>query len=382
MDWMLNEDQSMLRDMVRKWAKDRLLPRAAELDREHKYPEDLVKEMGEMGLMGVPYAEDLGGSGFDALSYAIVIEELSAACAGTGVICSAHTSLCCEPIYKFGTDEQKKKFLFPLLQGEKLGCFCLSEPGTGSDAAAQKTTAVKDGNDWIINGTKNFITNGPQADTHIVIAMTDKSKGNHGITAFIVTSDAEGFEVGSLEDKMGINASGTSQMIYEDVRVPDSQRLGDVGKGFKVAMVTLDGGRIGIASQALGIARVALEEAVQYTTERSAFGSKVSDFQGIQWMIADMINKIDASRALIWRAAKIKDLGQNYSMAAAQAKLFASETAMEITTKCVQLYGGYGYSREYPAERHMRDAKITEIYEGTSEIMRLVIARGYINKFI
>lgn len=375
MDFNLTEEQKMIKDMVRNFAEKEVAPLAEKLDEGESFPEGTVKRLAELGLLGMMVPQEYAGSGLDVISYVIAIEEIARYCASTAVIMSVNNSLVCDPIYKFGTDFQKKKFLIQLAKGEKLGCFCLSEPGTGSDAAAQKTVAVKKANEWILNGTKNFITNGPQADVAIIFAMSDKSKGHKGISAFIVEKGTPGYSVGKIEKKMGIRGSSTSQIVLEDCRVPQENLLGNEGDGFKIAMTTLDGGRIGIAAQALGIARGAFEDALQYAKQREAFGQPIANFQGIQWMLADMAVRIDAARLLIWRAAMLKQAGERYTKEAAMAKLFASETAMWTVTKAVQIHGGYGYIKDYRVERFFRDAKITEIYEGTSEIQRNVIAR-------
>ncbi len=378
MDLNLTEEQKMILKMVRSFAEKEVAPSAEKLDEGEIFPTENVKRMAELGLLGMMIPQEYGGAGLDVLSYVIAIEEIARYCASTAVVMSVNNSLVCDPIYKFGTDSQKKKFLVPLARGEKLGCFCLSEPGTGSDAAAQKTVATKKGNEWILNGTKNFITNGPQADIAIIFAMSDKSKGHRGISAFIVEKDTQGYSIGKIEKKMGIRGSSTSQIILEDCRIPAENMLGGEGDGFKIAMATLDGGRVGIAAQALGIARGAYEDALQYAKQREAFGQPIANFQGIQWMLADMAVRIDAARLLIWRAAMLKQQGERYTKEAAMAKLFASETAMWTVTKAVQIHGGYGYIKDYRVERFFRDAKITEIYEGTSEIQRNVIAREII----
>lgn len=375
MDFTLTEEQKMVRDMARSFAQEKVLPLAAELDRSHRFPKELVEEMAQLGLMGMMVPPEYGGGGMGTLSYVLALEELARACASTAVIMSVNNSLTAAPIEHFGTEEQKKRFLPPLAKGEHLGCYCLSEPSAGSDAANQKTTAVLKGDKWILNGTKNFITNGREADTAIVFAVTDKEKRHKGITAFIVDTDHPGWKVVKLEEKLGITASSTAQIVLEDCEVPKENVLGGVGEGFTVAMHTLDGGRIGIATQALGIARAAFEESVKYAKQREAFGRPISQFQAIQFMIADMATRIDAARLLIWRAADLKDRNLPHSQEASMAKLYASETAMWVTTKAVQIHGGYGYTKDYPVERHFRDAKITEIYEGTSEIQRLVISK-------
>jgi butyryl-CoA dehydrogenase len=374
MNFVLTDEQSALKDMVRSFAEKELKDKAAKIDEEHRFPEEVVAEMGKLGLMGVAYPPEYNGAGMDYVSYSIVIEELSRCCASTGVICSAHSSLACDPIYKWGTEEQKQKYLARMTTGEWIGCYGLSEPQAGSDASSQHTMAVQKGDKWIINGTKNFITNGLQAHVAVIFAQTDKEKGHRGITAFIAEKGTPGFSVGKVEDKLGIRGSSTTQLIFEDCELSDDNRLGEVGAGFKVAMTTLDGGRIGIASQAIGIAQRALEESIQYSKERHAFGKPISKFQALQWKMADMAVEIDASRLLTQRAAWMKDNGMRFSKEAAMAKLFASEACMKATTDGIQIFGGYGYCREYPMERLFRDAKITEIYEGTSEMQRLVIA--------
>ena len=374
MNFNLTKEQEMVRKTVYDFAQQEVAPLAAEIDQTCDFPVENVKKMARYGMLGVPFPKKYGGAGGDSISYAITVEELSRACASTGVICSAHTSLGSNPIYSFGTEEQKMKFLYPMAQGEKLGAFGLTEPDAGTDSAGQKTTAVLDGDEYILNGTKIFITNGGKAQVYIIIAVTDKTKGTRGTSAFIVESNAPGFSIGKKEDKMGIRASSTTELIFEDCRIPKENLLGEIGHGFKIAMMTLDGGRIGIASQALGIAQAALDESVKYSKERVQFGKSLSKFQAIQWNLADMQTEIEASRMLVYRAAFLKDNKQPYSEAAAMAKLYAAETAMRATTKAVQLHGGYGYMRDYPVERLMRDAKITEIYEGTSEVQRMVIS--------
>jgi len=376
----LNDEQTMLRDTVRGFAKEQLLPVAAELDEKGVFPTEQVKGMAELGLMGIAVGTDYDGAGMDVLSYVLAMEEISAGCASCGVIMSVNNSLVCDPITKFGSEEQKREWLPPLATGDKLGCFALSEPGTGSDAAAQTTVAVQDGDHWVINGSKNWITNGNDADMCIVFAMGDKSRGVKGIHAFLVPTDAPGFIVAKNEKKLGIKASSTSQITLEDVRLPKSAMLGKEFEGFKVAMSTLDGGRIGIAAQALGIARQAFEEARDYSMERQAFGGPIGNLQAIQFMLADMATQIDAARLLVWRAAEAKQKGERYGHLSAMAKLYASEMSTRVTHKAIQIFGGFGYSKEYPAERHYRDARITEIYEGTSEIQRLVIARHVLSQ--
>ncbi|NIO16260.1 MAG: acyl-CoA dehydrogenase [Deltaproteobacteria bacterium] len=374
MDFNLTEEQQMVQDMSRNFAQKEVLPKAAELDETSRFPEELVKKMGELGLMGMSVPEEYGGAGFDYVSYAIAMEEISRACASTAVIMSVNNSLVCEPLLSYGSEEIKTKYLTPLAEGKNLGCFALTEPGAGSDAGSQKTVAQRKGDHYVVNGTKNFITNAPRADYSILFTMTDKEKRHKGITAFIIDMKSEGVTVGKCEKKLGIKASETASLILEDLEVPVENRLGDEGMGFRVAMQTLDAGRIGIAAQAVGIARACLEDSVLYAKERRQFGQAISSFQAIQWMIADMATEIEAARLLTYQAAYLKDRGERYSKESSMAKLFASEAAMRAAVKCIQIHGGYGYIREYPAERYFRDAKITEIYEGTSEIQRLVIA--------
>ncbi|HIV61973.1 MAG TPA: acyl-CoA dehydrogenase [Candidatus Butyricicoccus avistercoris] len=375
MDFRLTKEQEMMQKLCREFAVNEIEPIAAEIDEEERYPFETVEKLRKYGMMGIQYPKELGGSGGDTICYSIAIEEASKFCGTTGCIISAHATLGAWPIFKFGTPEQKEKWLRPLIDGTKTGAFGLTEPNAGTDASAQQTTAEKleDGS-WLVNGSKVFITGGGVADTYVIFAMTDKTKGNHGISAFIVDKDDPGFSIGKIEHKMGIRGSQTSELIFEDMVLPADRLLGKENGGFKIAMMTLDGGRIGIASQALGIAQGALDKAVQYMKERVQFGKSLDKFQGLQWMVAEMATKIEAARLLVRRAAFNKDNGLPYTKEAAMAKLFAAETAMEVTTKCVQIYGGYGYIREYPMERMMRDAKITEIYEGTSEVQRMVIA--------
>jgi len=372
----LTEEQTMMRDTCRSFAREELLPKAAEIDERGEFPKEQVAKMAELGLLGVAVPTDYEGAGMDNASYALAMEEISAGCASCGVIMSVNNSLVCDPISKFGTEEQKKRWLPDLATGRKLGCFALSEPGTGSDAAAQTTTAKLDGDDWVLEGSKNFITNGNDAEVCIVFAMGDKSKGVKGINTYIVPADAKGYSVAKNEKKLGIKASSTSQINFDEVRLPADALLGKVGGGFAVAMATLDGGRIGIAAQALGIARQALEEARDYSLERHAFGGPIANLQAIQFMLADCATEIDAARLLIWRAAALKDKGVRYTTESAMAKLYAAEMSNRVTNKALQIFGGYGYCKDYPAERHLRDARITEIYEGTSEVQRLVIARS------
>jgi butyryl-CoA dehydrogenase len=374
MHFELNEEQRLIQAMVKEFAANEVAPIAAELDREHRFPAEIIPQLAELNLLGVPFSEEVGGAGADYLSYAIVVEELSRVCASTGVIVSAHTSLGTWPIYQFGTPAQKEKYLPGLTAGQMLAAFALTEPGAGTDAAAGKTTAVLDGDEYVLNGSKIFITNGGYAEVYVVTAMTDITKGTKGISAFIVEKDAPGFSVGEKEHKLGIKGSSTTPLYFSDCRIPKDALLGKEGEGFKIAMMTLDGGRIGIASQALGIAQGAYDAAVKYAKERVQFGKPIAAQQAIQWMIADMATEIDAARLLVYRAAWNKDNNLPYSKEAAMAKLFASETASRVANKAIQIHGGYGYTENYPVERALRDAKITEIYEGTSEVQRMVIA--------
>lgn len=380
MDFNLSEQHKMIQEMARSFAQKELAPLAAQRDEKGEFPSKYLKPMGDLGLMGMMIPEEWGGAGLDTLSYVIALEEIAAACASTAVTMSVNNSLYCGPIYKFGTDAQRKKYLPNFARGEKLGAYCLSEPGTGSDAANQQTTAVRKGNSYILNGTKNFTTNGPNAHAMIVFAMTDKPKRHKGISAFIVEKGFAGFSVGKVEKKMGIRSSSTCSIILDNCEVPAENLLGKEGEGFALAMNTLDYGRIGIATQALGISRAAFEASIAYAKLREAFGQAIAQFQAIQWMIADMATRIDASRLLVHRAASMKDAGILCTKEAAQAKLFSSETSNFVTNKAVQIHGGYGYCQDYPVERYLRDARITEIYEGTSEIQRLVIARNVLKE--
>ena len=385
-DLALTEEQELAQRTARDFARERVLPRAHEIDEKGRVPPELIKEMASLGFLGIYVPDSYGGAGLDALSYALVCEEINRACASTGVVMSTHVSLVVDPLLHFGNDAQKDRFLRPLATGEKLGCFALSEPASGSDAAAMRTSARRDGDAWVLNGTKNFITNGASADITLVFAQTqvgdaskssasEAAKARHrGIAAFIVEKSTPGFSVGKLEHKLGIRGSDTAQLLFQDCRVPAANLLGEAGGGFKIALATLDGGRISIAAQAVGIARACLEDSLAYAKEREAFGKKIVEFQAIQWKLADMATEIDAARLLVWRAATLKDRGEDYILEAAQAKLFASDVAVRAARECVQIFGGYGYLTDFPAERHDRDAKITEIYEGTSEIMNLVIA--------
>ena len=379
MNFNLNKTQELFRQMIREFAEKEVKPLAAEIDEQERFPQETVEKMAKLGIFGIPVPKQYGGAGGDNIMYSIAVEELSRCCATTGVVVSAHTSLCMSPILHFGTEEQKMKYVPKLASGEWIGAFGLTEPNAGTDAAGQQTTAVLDGDEWVINGNKIFITNAGHAHVYIVIAMTDKSLGTKGISAFIVESTTPGFSVGKKELKMGIRGSATAELIFSNCRIPKENLLGKVGEGFKIAMMTLDGGRIGIASQALGIAQGALDETVKYTKERKQFGRAIAKFQNTQFQMADLKTKIEAARLLVRSAAfredeHVADSRVNFSADAAMAKLYAAEVAMEVTTKCVQYHGGYGYTREYPVERMMRDAKITEIYEGTSEVQRMVIA--------
>jgi len=373
-DLALTQEQELAQRTARDFAREKVLPLAREIDEKGKVPPALISEMASLGFLGIYVPDSYGGAGLDALSYALVCEEINRACASTGVIMSSHLSLVVDPLLHYGSDAQKERFLRPLASGEKLGCFALSEPASGSDAAAMRTSARRDGDAWVLNGTKNFITNGASADVALVFAQTDANARKRGIAAFIVEKGTPGFSVGKLEHKLGIRGSDTAQLLFQDCRVPAANLLGEAGGGFKIALATLDGGRISIAAQAVGIARACLEDSLAYAKEREAFGKKIVEFQAIQWKLADMATEIDAARLLVWRAATLKDRGEDHILAAAQAKLFASDVAVRAARECVQIFGGYGYLTDFPAERHYRDAKITEIYEGTSEIMNLVIA--------
>ena len=374
MDLALSKEQVMARGLFRQFAEAEVKPLAQEIDETERFPRETVEKLQKYGFMGIPYPREVGGQGCDTLTYILCVEELSRVCGTTGVIVSSHTSLGCGPIMQYGTQAQIEKYLVPLCRGEKLGAFALTEPSAGTDAGNQQTRAEKQGDHYILNGSKIFITNGGQADVYIVFAMTDKSKGTRGISAFIVEKDFPGFSIGTKEKKMGIRGSSTTELIFENCIVPAENLLGQEGKGYSIAMATLDGGRIGIAAQALGLAQGAFDETVKYVKERKQFGRPIMKFQNTQFALADMKTRIEAARLLVYRAALAKDTKKRFSEEAAMAKLFAAETAMEVTTKCVQLFGGYGYTREYPVERMMRDAKITEFYEGTTEVQRIVIA--------
>lgn len=374
MDFSLSKTEELFLQMIREFAEKEVKPLAAEVDEEERFPLETVEKMAKTGLMGIPVPVKYGGAGGTNLMYGMAVEELSRVCGTTGVVLSAHTSLCCAPIMENGTEEQKMKYLPRLTSGEWIGAFGLTEPNAGTDAAMQQTTAVLDGDQYVLNGNKIFITNAVYAHVYVIFAMTDKSLGNKGISAFIVEKGTPGFSIGKKEKKMGIRGSATTELVFEDCRIPKENLLGQQGKGFAIAMKTLDGGRVGIAAQALGIAQGAMDETIKYTKERKQFGRSISQFQNTQFQMADMETKVQAARLLVRSAHWKKDNGMPYSVDAAMAKLFAAETAMEVTTKAVQLHGGYGYTREYPVERMMRDAKITEIYEGTSEVQRMVIA--------
>ena len=379
MDFTLSKEHEMARQLFKDFAENEVKPLAQEIDEEHRFPRETVDKMAKYGFLGIPVPKDMGGQGCDILTYAMCVEELSKVCGTTGVIVSAHTSLCCDPIQTYGTEEQKQKYLVPLAKGEKLGAFGLTEPGAGTDAQGQQTKAVLDGDEWVLNGSKIFITNGKEADVYVIFAVTSvvtdaKGRSKKMISAFIVEKGTPGFTFGTKEKKMGIRGSSTYELIFTDCRIPKENLLGQEGKGFGIAMHTLDGGRIGIAAQALGLAEGALERTIEYVKERKQFGRAIGAFQNTQFQIADMATKVQAAQYMVYRAAMAKATQKSYTVEAAQAKLYAAEVAMEVTTKAVQLHGGYGYIREYDVERMMRDAKITEIYEGTSEVQRMVIS--------
>ncbi|MGD2115638.1 MAG: acyl-CoA dehydrogenase [Acidobacteriota bacterium] len=376
----LSEEQKLLQETVRRFAEEVVRPRAKEIDESGDFPAGFFSQAGELGLAGVAIPEEYGGAGMDPVSYCLVIEEISRVCATSGVILSVNNSLVCDPILTFGTEEQKQEILAPLASGEKLGCFGLTEPGAGSDAAALRTTATRDGDDYVLNGNKVFITNGTHADVALVFATVDPEKRHKGICAFLVDAHSPGYSHGTKEHKLGVNASGTTELAFEDLRVPASRLLGEEGEGFKIAMATLDGGRIGIAAQAVGIARGAYEQALAYAQEREQFGGPLARLQAIQFYLADMATELDAARLLTWKAAWAKMHQKRYTLEAAQAKLFAAEMARKVTDKALQIHGGYGYTREYDVERFFRDARITDIYEGTSEVQKMVVADWVINK--
>ncbi|MCK5037577.1 MAG: acyl-CoA dehydrogenase [Thermoplasmata archaeon] len=374
MEFGLNKEQEMMRNTIREFALNEIEPIAAEIDENATFPVETVKKLGELGFMGMTVAKEYGGAGMDDVSYAIAVEEISRVCASHGVTVSVNNSLVCWPINKFGTEEQKQKYLIPLASGKKLGCFGLTEPNAGTDASGQATVAEKKGDKYIINGSKIFITNGANADVAVIFAMTDKSKGTRGISAFIIESTFPGFSLGTIEKKMGIRGSCTAELVFENMEVPEENLLGKEGRGFGIAMGTLDGGRIGIAAQALGIAQGALDASLVYAKEREQFGRALAKFQAIQWFLADMATEIDAARLLVYKAAFDKWQGKPYTVSAATAKLFASDICMNATRNAIQIHGGYGYIKDYAVERFYRDAKITEIYEGTSEVQKMVIS--------
>jgi butyryl-CoA dehydrogenase len=376
MSIQLTDEQLMIRSMVRDFAREVVAPEAARRDHDKQFPGDILKQMGELGLMGMMIPPELGGSGADTISYILALSEIASACASTAVVMSVQNSIVCESLYHFGTDDQHKRFLEPLAKGQFIGAFALTEPNAGSDPVSQKTKAVRDGDTYILTGTKRFITSGKNADVVIVTAVTDSSKRHKGITAFIVPCDTPGFKVGSVEDKMGLRASDTTDLNFDDCPIPVGQRLGQEGQGFELAMKGLDGGRIGIAAQSIGVAQAALNAAVSYAREREQFGVKISKFQGLRWMIADMATELEAARQLTYSAAAMKDRGENYTQQASMAKLFASEMVNRATAQALQIHGGYGYTKEYPVERYYRDARVFTIYEGTSEIQRVVISNN------
>lgn len=373
---LFTEEQLMIKDMVREFARDVVAPGAAERDHSRRFPGDILKQMGELGLMGMMIPPEYGGSGADTVSYVMALSEIAAACAATAVVMSVQNSIVCESLYRFGSEEQKEKYLKPLAQGVAIGAFALTEPDAGSDPVRQTTSAERRGEDYVLNGTKRFITTGKHADIILVTAKTDPAQRHKGISVFIVTPDTAGFKVGHVEEKMGLKASDTTDLIFDDCPVPVDQRLGDEGQGFSLAMKGLDGGRIGIAAQSIGVAQAALDAAVVYATEREQFGQKISKFQGLRWIIADMATELEAARQLTFSAARMKDRGQNHTRQASMAKLFASEMVNRVTAKALQMHGGYGYTKEYAVERYYRDARVFTIYEGTSEIQRIVISNS------
>jgi alkylation response protein AidB-like acyl-CoA dehydrogenase len=372
----LTDEQQMVQAMAREFAESELKPIAGEIDREARYPHETIKRMGELGLMGMIIPEKWGGAGADAVSYTVALVEIAKACASHAVIMSVNNSLFCEPIYKFGNDAQRERFLRPVASGHEKGCFALTEPQAGSDATNQHTLAARDGDHYVVNGRKIFVTSGREASTALVFCQTDRDQGHHGISALLIEKGTPGFLVPKTEDKLGIRASDTAEFVFEDCRVSVANRLGEEGMGLKIAMSSLDGGRIGIAAQALGVATAAWERSVAYARERKSFGVPIAQHQMVQWMLADMATLIEGARLLVLRAAALKAAGQPYGTASAMAKLFASEMAMKVTTDAIQVHGGYGYIKEYEVERHFRDAKITQLYEGTSQIQKLVIARA------
>ncbi|MGD9367663.1 MAG: acyl-CoA dehydrogenase [Desulfobacteraceae bacterium] len=370
----LTDEQLMIQTMVREFAREVVAPEASQRDHDKEFPADILRQMGELGLMGMMIPPEYGGSGADTVSYVLALSEIAGACASTAVVMSVQNSIVCESLLRFGTDAQKQRFLIPLAKGEVIGAFALTEPDAGSDPVNQKTKAARDGDHYILNGTKRFITSGRNAQIVLVTAKTDPALKHKGISTFIVTKDDPGFKTGRQEDKLGLRASDTTDLIFDDCRISADQRLGDEGQGFTLAMKGLDGGRIGIAAQSIGVARAAIEAAVNYTKEREQFGRKISKFQGLRWMIADMTTELEAARQLTYSAAAMKDRGENYTQQASMAKLFASEMVNRVTAKALQLHGGYGFTKEYPVERYYRDARVFTIYEGTSEIQRVVIS--------
>jgi alkylation response protein AidB-like acyl-CoA dehydrogenase len=380
MELELTDEQQMIQAMAREFAESEIAPIAGEIDREARYPHETVKRMGELGLMGIAIPEKWGGAGADTVSYALALVEIAKACGSHAVIMSVNNSLFCDPIYKFGDDTQREKFLRPVASGHEKGCFALTEPQAGSDATNQETLAVRDGDHYVVSGRKLFVTSGREASAALVFCQTDRAKGHHGISALLIEKGTPGFLVPKIEDKLGIRASDTAEFVFEDCRVPVANRVGEEGSGFKIAMQSLDGGRIGIAAQALGLASGACARAIAYARERKSFGVPIAQHQMVQWMLADMTTAIEGARLMVLRAAALKDGGQPYGTASAMAKLFASEIAMKVTTDAVQVHGGYGFIKEYEVERYFRDAKITQIYEGTSQIQKLVIARAMLGE--
>jgi alkylation response protein AidB-like acyl-CoA dehydrogenase len=370
-----SDEQLMLRDMVRQFAENEVEPLAAEMDERSEFPGQIFEKMASLGLLGIPFPDAYGGAGLDTMSLVLVLEEIAKACGGTALAMAAHISLCATPIYLFGTEAQKQRYLVPLARGEKLGSFCLTEPGSGSDSGAARTTAVRDGDHYVINGSKSYVTNGGVADIFVVFAKTEPDKGVHGMTAFIIEKGYQGFVIGKKEDKLGVRASDTRQIAMDNCRVPKQNVLGELNKGFKHVMTVLDGGRIGIGALSVGLAQAAMQKSAVYAKQRQAFGKTIVEFQAIRWMLADMATEIHAARLMVQHAARLRDAGSAYTEAAAMAKLFASEMAMRATKNAIQIFGGYGYVRDYPVERYWRDAKLMVIGEGTSEIQRLVISR-------
>ncbi len=380
MDFNLTKEQQMVRDLVREFTENEIKPIAAEIDESGEYPWPVLKKMGELNIMGMTVPKEWGGAGVDSISYSIAIEEIAKVCGSTSVIMAVHNSVCCYPIYKFGNDFQREKFLKPLVSGEQIGGFALTEPGAGSDAGAVRMKAIPDGDEYVLEGNKIFITSGTEAGVILLLASTDPSKGTRGLTAFLVEKGTPGFSYGTVENKMGVRASATAELVFENCRIPKENLLGELNQGFQIGMTTLDAGRIGIAAQAVGIAQGALDESVKYAKEREQFGRPIGKFQAIQWKLAEMATKIDAARFLVYKAAYLKDMGKPHTKESAMAKLYASKIAVEVANQAVQIHGGYGYTKDYPVERFFREAKITEIYEGTSEIQRIVIAREVLDQ--